>query len=145
VEKKRILIVDDEVEPSRIFKLNLEQTGCYEAMLEHRPEYSIATARSFQPHLVLLDVLMPHMLGGNVAAAFESDAALKNTPIVFLTAAVQRRQVDAPEGIISNHPCLAKPAGLEEIVRIIEKNIGRPHEQYPFRMHMLPREATDEN
>ena len=144
MERKRILIVDDDLGPARLLKLNLEETGCYEARVEPMAEDAVAAAREFEPHLVLLDVFMPRMPGGNVAAAFEADPTLKHIPVVFLTAAVQKHQVDEHEGVISNHPCLAKPASLDEIVRCIELNLSRKFERPPFRMHMLPKEVDNE-
>ena len=123
--KKRILIVDDEVGAARLLKSNLDQTGQFEARVENCPEDAAAAAREFKPHLVLLDIIMPRMSGGDVVAAFEADAQLKDTPIIFLTAAVGRHQVEDHHGIICDHPCVAKPASVEEIVRCIEENISR--------------------
>jgi CheY-like chemotaxis protein len=143
MDKKRILIVDDEVAPARMLKVNLEQTGRYEARVENWPESAVAAAREFKPHLVLLDILMPGMVGGDVVAAFEADPALKETPIVFLTAAVRPHQVEEHGGIISEHPCLAKPASLEQIVACIESNGSKKADDSPFRMNMLPKEAQD--
>ena len=119
--KKRILLVDDEKSFTNLLKLNLEETGNYEVRVENWAEDALAAAREFKPDLVLLDIIMPRMPGGNVAAAMKEDAALKNTPIVFLTAAVRKHQVEENEGIICDHPCLAKPATLEEVVEMIEK------------------------
>jgi CheY-like chemotaxis protein len=51
-----------------------------------------------------------------------SDPQLKHIPIVFLTAAVRRHQVEEHEGIICDHPCLAKPASMEEVVAAIDKH-----------------------
>ena len=59
-------------------------------------------------------------------------------------AGLQKHQVDEHEGVISNHPCLAKPASLDEIVRCIELNLSRKFERPPFRMHMLPKEVDNE-
>ena len=145
MDKKRILIVDDEVGAARLLKSNLEQTGRYEARVENWPEGAVAAAHEFGPQLVLLDILMPRMPGGNVVAAFEADPALKDIPIIFLTGAVRRRQVEDHEGIICDHPCIAKPASLEEIVQCIESIGSKKPERSFFRMNMLPREADDED
>ena len=141
MDKKRILIVDDEVGAARLLKFNLEETGRYEARVENWPEDAVAAAHEFKPDLVLLDILMPRMPGGNVVAAFEADSVLKDTPIVFLTAAVRRHQVEDHEGIICDHPCLAKPASVEQIMEYIENNLSKWVDHRPFRMNMLPREA----
>ena len=125
MNKKRILIVDDDLPSANMLQRNLEQNGAYEARVEHWPEDAVATAHGFRPDLVLLDLLMPRMPGGNVVAAFESDPLLKGIPIVFLTASVARSRVEEHEGVICDHPCVAKPASVEEIVQCIEANLRK--------------------
>jgi CheY-like chemotaxis protein len=119
--KKRILIVDDEQSLTTLLKLNLEEFGNYEVRVENWPEDALAAAREFKPDLILLDIIMPRLPGGNVAAQIDDDPELKDTPIVFLTAAVRKHQVEENEGIICDHPCLAKPASIDEVVAMIEK------------------------
>ena len=123
--KKRILLVDDEKSLTTLLKLNLEETGNYDVRVENWPEDALAAAREFKPDLVLLDIIMPRMPGGNVAALIDNDPQLKGTPIVFLTAAVRKHQVEENEGIICDHPCLAKPATVDEVVAMIEKHARR--------------------
>ena len=123
MNKKRILIVDDEIASARLLQRNLEECGHYETKVEQWPEDAVATARGFKPDLVLLDLLMPRMPGGNVAAAFDADPLLKGIPIIFLTAGVGRSRVEEHEGIICDHPCVAKPASVDEIVQCIRANL----------------------
>ena len=120
--KKRILLVDDEKSLTTLLKLNLEETGSYEVRVENWPEDAVPAAREFNPDIVLLDLIMPRLPGGNVATLFDADPVLKNTPIVFLTAAVRRSQVEDNDGIICEHPCLAKPATVEEVIAMVEKH-----------------------
>jgi len=120
--KKRILLVDDEKSFTNLLKLNLEETGDYEVRVENWAEDAYPATREFKPDLILLDIIMPRMPGGNVAAQIKADPDLKDTPIVFLTAAVRRHQVDENDGIICDHPCLAKPASVEEVIQAIEKH-----------------------
>lgn len=121
--KKRILLVDDEKSLTSLLKLNLEETGNYDVRVENWPEDALAAAREFKPDLVLLDIIMPRMPGGNVAAQIDNDPQLKGTPIVFLTAAIRKHQVEDHEGVICDHPCLAKPATVEEVIAMIEKHV----------------------
>ena len=123
--KKRILLVDDEKSFTNLLKLNLEETGAYEVRVENWAEDALAAAKEFKPDLVLLDIIMPRMPGGNVAAQIKADAELKDTPMVFLTAAVRRHQVEENEGIICDLPCLAKPASLEEVIALIEEHVRK--------------------
>jgi CheY-like chemotaxis protein len=123
--KKKILLVDDEKSFTSLLKLNLEDTGDYEVRVENWAEDALPAAKEFKPDLVLLDIIMPRMPGGDVAAQIESDPALKGTPIVFLTAAVRKHQVEENEGIICERPCLAKPATVDEVIDAIEKHVRK--------------------
>ena len=120
--KQRILLVDDEKSFTNLLKLNLEDTGMYEVRVENWSEDAYAAAKAFNPDLIFLDIIMPRMPGGNVAAQIKEDPELKNTPIVFLTAAVRKHQVEENEGIICDLPCLAKPASVEEVIQTIERH-----------------------
>jgi DNA-binding response OmpR family regulator len=120
MNKKRILIVDDEISFTRLLKLNLEQTNDYVVRVENRAEDTLTTARDFRPDLVLLDIMMPRMFGGDIAARLRADADLKTTPIVFFTAAVSKTRVKEHDGVISGFPFLAKPASVEEVIEQIE-------------------------
>src|ERR1051326_2409480 len=120
--KKRILLVDDEKSFTNLLKLNLEETGNYEVRVENWAEDAYGAAKDFKPDLVLLDLIMPPRPAGNVPAQIKEDPQLKDTPIVFLTAAVRKQQVEDSEGIICDFPCLAKPATVEMVVETIEKH-----------------------
>ena len=120
--KKRILLVDDEKSFTSLLKLNLEETGQYEVRVENWAEDAVKAALEFKPNLIFLDIIMPRLPGGNVAAQIKEDPALRDTPIVFLTAAVRKHQVEENDGIICDFPCLAKPASLESVVEMIDKH-----------------------
>jgi len=117
--KRRILLVDDEPSFTRILKLCLEKTGSYEVREENVGRMAVATARQFKPDLILLDVVMPDIDGGEVASSIVADQNLKDTPIVFLTAAVAKDE----EGVISGYPFISKPVNAEEVIECIEKRL----------------------
>lgn len=145
MEKKRILIIDDDLAEARLLKLNLEQTGQYEARVEIWPQDAVAAAHAFNPHLAILDILMPRMVGGNVAAAFEDDSLLKDLPVIFLTGFLQKHQMEEHQGVLRDHPCLAKPVDLQVIVKSIEGTLARKGGPAPSCERMLPKEANDED
>jgi CheY-like chemotaxis protein len=121
--KKRILVVDDEESFTRLLKLNLERTGHYDVRVENWAGAAAESARQFKPDLVILDVIMPQIFGGDVASQFQSDDELKEIPIVFLSAAVKKQRVDEHEGEIGGYPFIAKPASLETVIQTIEKYV----------------------
>jgi PleD family two-component response regulator len=122
-EKKRILAVDDRASNTRLVKLYLERTNEYVVREENDPKAALAAAEEFQPHLILLDVMMPGLDGGDLAACFQANPKLKAVPIVFLTAAVTKEEVKARGGRIGGHPFLAKPVVLTEMVACLKQHL----------------------
>ncbi len=120
--KKRVMLVDDEKSFTNLLKLNLEDTGQYEVRVENWAEDAVNSAKEFKPDIVLLDIIMPRLPGGNVAALIKETPELRDTPIVFLTAAVRKHQVEENDGIICDYPCIAKPATVDMVIEAIEKH-----------------------
>jgi len=125
MKKKRILVIDDEPGITRLLKLNLEQTGLYEVREENLGADGLAAAREFKPDLVILDVMMPDMDGGDVAAGIRQDPALRKVPVVFLTAAVKRGELGAPDAKIGGRIYIAKPLDVKGVIDVIERTIGK--------------------
>jgi len=125
-EKKRILIIDDEVSFARMVKMNLEKTGAFEVRVENRAAAAVPAAREFRPDLVLLDVIMPNMDGGDVAKQIKRDRTLRGTPIIFLTATVSKRE--AGEGGLNSggELFLAKPVSVEALIACINEHVRKP-------------------
>ncbi len=87
---------------------------------ENRGRFGLDAARQFKPDLILLDVIMPDMSGGEVAYQIEADRNVKKTPIVFLTAAAKKED----EGNISGRTIIAKPFDPDQLVACIKDNLG---------------------
>ncbi|HUS35204.1 MAG TPA: response regulator [Verrucomicrobiae bacterium] len=123
MNKKRILLVDDEIGFTRLLKLNLEQRADYDVRVENWPDQALNAAREFRPDLVLLDMIMPRMIGHDVAASFRADVSLKGTPIVFLSAVGNRKSTETPTRT-GGFPYIMKPASLEELIAGIERHLS---------------------
>ena len=123
-EKKRILVVDDRVSDTRFVKLFLESTNDYVVTEENDAEAAISSAEEFQPDLILLDVMMPGIDGGELSARFRENPKLRSVPIVFLTAAVTKREVELGGGLVGGAPFLAKPITLPEMVACLKRHLG---------------------
>lgn len=123
--KKKILIVDDEVTFTRLVKLNLEETGIYEVKTVNKAIDAYAAVVDFQPDLILLDIIMPDMEGNEIAWQIRSssDAKIKNTPIVYLTAMMTKEEENKYATNISGEPFIAKPVQLDDLLECIERNI----------------------
>ena len=126
MEKKRILIIDDEPGFTRMVKLNLEKTGFFEVREENKATYAIPAAREFKPDLILLDVIMPSMDGGDVAAHIKNDRQLRDIPVVFLTATVSQRETGEVGLNSGGELFLGKPVSVETLIKCINENTRKP-------------------
>lgn len=123
--KRRILIVDDDANSTHLVKILLERTGPYVVLEENDPTKADETAHDFRPDVILLDILMPKLDGGELAIQMEADRELHNTPIIFLTALVTHGE--AKGGLqIQGHPLVAKPISIPELVEAIEQHLHAP-------------------
>lgn len=84
-DKNKILIVDDEEDIIEVLKYNLEKEG-YKVKTALDGEQAIKVAHKFEPHLIILDIMMPGMDGIEVCQKLRSDEKFSNTLIAFLTA-----------------------------------------------------------
>ena len=119
---KKILLVDDEESFCYFVKKNLELRGEFKVFTANNGEEGLEIARRERPDLILLDVLMPGMLGSDVAAKLQEDPVLAQIPVVFLTAVVQKE--DFGDDLIKKsggHLFLAKPITPEELVTAIKR------------------------
>lgn len=121
--KKKILIIDDEVSFTQMVKINLEDTGRFEVMMVNDPKQALSMARHYKPDVVLLDVIMPGVDGGDIAYQMKEDQALAAVPVIFLTAVVKEEETDSGEGNIGGHSFLAKPVTLKKLLECIDKHL----------------------
>ena len=122
--KKKILVVDDEASLTRMLRRNLEATGKYEVREENSGVLAYVSAQQFQPDLIMLDVAMPDVDGGEVAARILDDENLKNIPIVFLTAILKKEEAESTGSNIAGRTFLAKPVKLDDLITCIENKLG---------------------
>lgn len=121
MHKNRILIIDDDEGLSKLVKIILDETGLYETKVENRSNRALRSASEFRPDLILLDVDMPGLDGGDVARQIRDDSSLRETPIIFFTSLVSR--TEAGHGIISRggENFLAKPVDPGLLVRCVHE------------------------
>jgi two-component system, OmpR family, response regulator len=92
-DQERILYVDDEPDIRAIAKVALEVVGGFEVLFCGSGREAIDQAPHFAPDLIILDVMMPEMDGPSTFAALRRLAATAATPVIFMTAKVQKREI----------------------------------------------------
>jgi DNA-binding response OmpR family regulator len=122
--KTRILLIDDESDYTGMMKSRLESAGYFDVFEENDETRALKTAREFGPDIILLDVMMPHLDGSEVAEKFRADRLLCNVPVLFLTSLVS--EDDAPDGACSNggYTFLPKSLAIDKLIDCIGQAVN---------------------
>ena len=120
MERKKILIADDEEDIKTVVKFYLESRG-YEVATAFDGLDAISMCESDTPDLLLLDVMMPVMSGFEVARRLKANPKTSSIPIIMLSAASQADSIK--EGLEAGaRDYIIKPfepSKLEEMVKAV--------------------------
>ena len=120
-EGKTVLIVEDEKNIVDILRFNLERKG-YRTLEAYDGEEGLRRAREEKPDLILLDIMLPKMIGFDVCAALRAEG--DNVPILLLTA--REEEDDKVRGLeLGADDYITKPFSMREVIARVEANIRR--------------------
>ena len=120
-EEKTVLIVEDEKNIVDILRFNLERKG-YRTLEAYDGEEGLRLARTEKPDLILLDIMLPKMIGFDVCEALRKDG--DNVPILLLTA--REEEDDKVRGLETGaDDYITKPFSMREVIARVEANIRR--------------------
>lgn len=91
---QKILFVEDDPDIQMVAQLALEAVGGYTVQMCSSGKEALAVAEQFAPDLILLDVMMPGMDGPTTLMELRKKPSLTHTPVVFMTARVQRHEIE---------------------------------------------------
>jgi DNA-binding response OmpR family regulator len=116
----KILVVEDEIPLQETLVYNLEKQG-YVVASASNGKIAIDKARSFQPDLILLDVMLPVMDGFEVCRVIRQEM---NTPIIMLTARAE--EIDRVVGLeVGADDYLSKPFSMRELLARVKALLRR--------------------
>jgi CheY-like chemotaxis protein len=116
--KKRIFVVDDDVAVLAFWQAKL--AACYEVLTTSSPESVLAMARREKPHLILCDVDMPDVDGGDISSALFADEELRDIPVLFLTGLVGPAELKRVAGQLGGRAAVSKSEPVEAILARID-------------------------
>ena len=119
MSKRRVLIVDDDANLSRLSGMILENSGKYEVMIVNESLRALPAALQFRPDVMLLDVDMPGKSGGDLASEAALDPRLREVPILFLTGLVRPDETSAGPIESGGMQFLAKPVDSAQLLAAI--------------------------
>jgi len=120
MHKKRILIADDENDALFILKKELTARA-FSVIAVDNGNDAMVLARTKHPDLIILDLEMPDMYGGDVTRMLSEDPETKDIPVMFLTGMFPKEGEGEKGRMVAGHVLFAKPYRIEELVAAIEE------------------------
>ncbi len=119
----KILIVDDEEDILEIIQYNLKSIG-YEVKTARNGIDALSIIKTFKPHLILLDIMMPFKDGYQTCKEIRKNAEYKNTIIIFLTAlSEEQHEIEGLE--IGADDYISKPIKPKLLISRIQSALRR--------------------
>ena len=113
MQKKTVLVVDDELD-MRIFLSTLLETSGYRPVATRNGTEGIAKAREISPDLIILDVMMPGEGGVVMYRQLRTDRTLQSIPVIMLSAVADAY--------------VEKPPEADILVETVARVLGRPRQ-----------------
>jgi DNA-binding response OmpR family regulator len=118
----KILVAEDDPDIRELIAFGLIYAGL-EVITAADGEQAVQKAVQERPDLVMLDVRMPKMTGYEACAAIKETAALKDVPVIILSAKGQDSEIEA--GLDAGaYEYILKPFELQELVTKVQTIIG---------------------
>ena len=120
-KQKTVLIVEDEKNIVDILRFNLQREH-YNTIEAYDGEDGLNKARTENPDLILLDVMLPKMIGFDVCRQLRQEG--NNVPVIILTA--REEETDKVLGLeIGADDYITKPFSMRELIARVGANIRR--------------------
>jgi DNA-binding response OmpR family regulator len=116
-EPLRVLVVEDNPDLARVLTMLLRHFG-FEVQTLHDGQLVIATARSFRPHFILLDINLPVINGFEIAELIRSDPSFNNVVIIITSAYSPDMYRDRMNRARIDH-YLTKPVQFDELIQLL--------------------------
>ena len=119
-DKKRILVVDDEPQITRVLRTSLTGNG-FEVRTAEDGHAGLRLAREWQPDLVITDISMPNMNGIELSRQLRAESSL---PIIVLSVkGEEKTKVEALDAGADDY--VTKPVGMDELLARVRRNLAR--------------------
>jgi CheY-like chemotaxis protein len=115
---EKILVIDDDIISQNMLRSTLTQAG-YSVIFASNGNEGLKKAVEELPGLIILDIMMPGMDGGEVASILKEDPKTKDIPIIFLSSLVENEQSKSCG--LNRISFLAKPYNRDSLLNEIKK------------------------
>lgn len=115
VNRKKILVADDDTDILDAMKIVLEEMGNYETVTTSQPE-TVFHHKNPLPDLILLDLWMSGVKGSDICRALKSDQQTQNIPVILFSASPDVRE-EAEESGADDYT--TKPFQIQDLLKKI--------------------------
>jgi len=120
--KKKLLLVDDD--EAVLEYLDIKLRAEFDLVKTQSAGEALELAREQRPDLILCDIDLPGMDGGDVSATLFAQAETQDIPLVFLTGLVSPAELKAKGNQLAGRAAISKQSPIEEIVARIRAAIA---------------------
>ena len=121
---KKLLVIDDEEYFCRAVKKAIEMKRDLQVLTATRGDEGLRLARTQKPDLILLDIVMPGMMGTQVAEELLKDPDTASIPVIFVTAIVKKEEAEREMGFLGGRMFIAKPVVVDELLKKIDSALS---------------------
>jgi two-component system phosphate regulon response regulator PhoB len=123
LSRKKILVIEDELDILEVIEFNLSREG-YDVICASNGEEGLRKVREKQPHLVLLDIMLPGLDGIEVCKRLQADPQTKRIPVIMVTAKGEESDIVLGLGVGADD-YIAKPFSPRELVARVKAVLRR--------------------
>jgi len=125
MERKKILVIEDEMDVQSYIMTLLEDNG-YETIGAVDGQEGLTLARKETPNLITLDISMPEKSGVKMLRELQEDPAIGKIPVIVVTGVAEelkkfidgRKQISPPAGYVF------KPIDTKELLEMVQRHIA---------------------
>lgn len=121
--KKKILLVEDDIALSAVYRSRLELEG-FEVREVNNGEDALSSAVEFRPDLILLDAMMPKISGFDVLDILRNTPDTTNIKVIMLTALSQPKDKERAEGLGVDDYLVKSQVVIGDVVDRVKYHLG---------------------
>jgi len=121
--KKKILLVEDDVALSGVYKSRLDIEG-FEVEEVNNGEDALSSAIKFKPDLILLDAMMPKISGFDVLDILRNTQETSDIRVIMLTALSQPKDKERAESLGVNDYLVKSQVVIGDVVERVKFHLG---------------------
>lgn len=122
-QKKKILLVEDDVALSAVYRSRLEIEG-FDIKEVHDGEDALSATVEYRPDLILLDAMMPKISGFDVLDILRNTPETANVRIIMLTALSQPKDKERAESLGVDDYLVKSQVVIGDVVARVKHHLG---------------------